>query len=292
MKKLFAFDLVILGYLGILSGIVVATRPPGMGIYLGTHALILVLLALLVTAYEKYGGRLWTFCRYWYVVPLLLVSFRELHYLVPQVHPFDDHRFDRTLASLDRRWFGDVDAFFLGAAQPLLVDLLYLCYWFYFGSLLLTAGVIYARGELGKLREYVSVIMTGFYLSYLGYLTVPAVGPHRFYPSRPPALDGWVIGRHAHRVLVSLEWEMPDAFPSGHALLSMVVILLAWRYHRPTFRGIVLPALGCVLATMALRYHYVVDVMASVALLPVVVWLGTALHRRWEGGASGMRPQA
>jgi hypothetical protein len=33
---------------------------------------------------------------------------------------------------------------------------------------------------------------------------------------------------------------------------------------------------------MGLRYHYVVDVVASVAILPAAVFAGLALHRWWE----------
>jgi hypothetical protein len=284
MKNLHAFDLVILGYLAVLSAVVVAARPEGAAIYLTYHALGAALIALLAYAHARFGGRFWTFCRYWYVVPLVLASFRELHYLVPAVHPFDDAHFDRVLGALDRRWFGDLDGGLLRAAAafPLVVDLLHVCYWFYFASMLITGGVIYARSRWGDLREYVTVLMAGFYLSYLGYLLVPAVGPHHFYPERPAALDGWILGRHAHAALMTLEWRMPDAFPSGHALMSMLVIGLAWRYDRTTFRLIAGPAAGCVVATVALRYHYLVDVLASVAILPVAFWGGTALHRAWE----------
>lgn len=284
MKKLFAFDLVVLGYLAVITGVVLAARPEGAGIYLAYHLAVLVLLALLVHAYERFGGRFWTLLRYWYVVVVVLASFRELHYLVPDVHPFDDFRYDKALAALDRRWLGDVDGFVLSLANPFFIDVLHLCYWFYFASILIPGGVLYARGEFGKLREYVSVVLTGLYLSYLGYLAVPAVGPHHFH--RPPEMDGWVLGGPLHEALIAIEWRMPDAFPSGHALMSMVVIVLAWRHHRPTFRWIVFPAGGCILATVALRYHYVVDLAASAALLPVAVALGTALHRRWEGRAA------
>ena len=45
--------------------------------------------------------------------------------------------------------------------------------------------------------------------------------------------------------------------------------------------------LGCILATVALRYHYVVDVVASVALFPVLAGAGIALHRAWEGRGAG-----
>ena len=36
--------------------------------------------------------------------------------------------------------------------------------------------VLQRRGEYGKLREYVTILLTGLFLSYLGYLAVPAVG--------------------------------------------------------------------------------------------------------------------
>ena len=279
MKKLFAFDLVVLGYVAILTAVVLAGRPEGMAVYLAYHAAVAGMIGLIVHAHGRYGGRFWTFCRYWYVVPVVLAAFRELHYLVPQVHPFEDYRFDRILAAIDRRWLGDVDGFFLSGWPHADVALLPLWYWFYFVSMVIPGAALYAAGEWKKLKEYLAVLMTGLLGSYFGYLIVPAVGPHHFYPSRPPQLDGWIVGAPLHRALMAAEWNMPDAFPSGHALLSMIVIAMAGRLHRPSFRIVILPALGCILATMALRYHYVVDVAASAALLPGIIALGTMLHR-------------
>jgi hypothetical protein len=289
MKNLHAFDFVVAGYFASISLIVIAVRPPGAWAFLAFHALVVILIALLAWAGERFGGVFWTFCRYWYVVPVVMASFRELHYLIPRVHPFDDGRWDRALAEIDRRWLGDVDGFFLSMSHPLLVDALHLCYWFYFGSMIIVGAVLYARSEWPKLREYLSVVMLGLYLSYLGYFAVPAVGPHHFFPARPPALDGWGLGAPLHRTLLWLELRMPDAFPSGHALMSMIVIILSWRFHRRTFAWVVAPAAGCILATVALRYHYVVDVAASVAILPGVVWAGTAFHRAREGKGDGAR---
>jgi hypothetical protein len=282
MKKLAAFDLVVLGYVGIVSAVVLAFRPAGTWIYLTYHAVVVGMIALILHAQERYGGKVWSFCRYWYVVPVILGAFREIHWLVPQVHPFDDNRFDRALAGLDRRCFGDVDGFFLHGWPLFTADLLHLCYWFYFVSMLIPGGVLYCARDWKKLREYLAVIMLGMFVSYLGYFVVPAVGPHHFYNPRPPQLDGILLGKWLHAAILAAEWEMPDAFPSGHALMSMIVIVMTWRLHRPTFRVVAGPALGCVLATMALRYHYVVDVLAAVALLPAVIYGGLSLHRCWD----------
>jgi len=283
--KFAAFDLVVLGYIGVVTAIVLAFRPEGSLYYLGYHALAASLVVLVVAAHERMGGRLWTFCRYWYVLFMCGAAFREMHYLIPQVHPFASHRFDRILADLDRRWFGDVDGFFL--SWPVgIYDLLHLCYWFYFISTLILGGALYARKEWDKLRQYLAVVLTGLFLSYLGYFLVPAVGPHHFLSPRPPQLNGLLVGERLHAAILAAELTMPDAFPSGHALVSMIVIVMSWRLHRPTFRIVVGPSAGCVIATMALRYHYVVDVLASVAILPAAVCAGMAINRWWETRAA------
>ena len=289
MKRLRSFDAVVLIYIGIISAIVLAARPEGAWIYLSYHAIVIVMIALVIHAHARFGGPLWTLLRYWYVVPVVLAAFRELHYLIPEVRPFNDWRFDRALAAVDARWFGDVNGFFLGAFPPVVIDVLHLCYWFYFFSMIITGAAIQRRGDYGRLSEYATIVLTALFLSYLGYFAVPAVGPHHFLHPRPAILDGWILGRPLHAALMAAEWEMPDAFPSGHALLSMVVMALAWRYHRPIFRWMAVPASGCLLATLALRYHYVVDVVASAAILPVAVWMGQSFARTWEGVLSKSR---
>jgi hypothetical protein len=283
MKKIAAFDLVNLGYIAIVSLVVIVCRPPGAWIFLACHAAVAGLLALILVQHGRRGGRFWTFCRWWYVVPFAVSAFREIHFLVPLVHNFDDRYYDQVLQSIDRRWFGDVDGFWLGRLPLPLVDLLHGCYWFYYVSLLIPGGALFRRADWAKLQEYLSVVMLSLLVSYLGYFAVPAVGPHHFLIPRPAWLDGWLLGGVMHRAVMAAELRMPDAFPSGHALMSMVVIAMSWRLHRPLFRWVLLPSLGCMVATIALRYHYVVDVAASVALFPALLLAGTLLHRGWDG---------
>ena len=59
----------------------------------------------------------------------------------------------------------------------------------------------------------------------------------------------------------------------------MLVLILSWRLHRRVFWWLLPFASGLVLATMYLRYHYVVDVLVSILLLVPCVALGRALYK-------------
>jgi hypothetical protein len=281
MRRVAAPDVATLAYAAAVTAVVLAFRPEGTWIFLAYHGLVAAMVVLIIGAHARFGGRFWTFLRHWYVLIPAMAAFREIHYLVPRIHPFADRRYDQALASLDRRFLGDVEGFCVSLANPALIDVLHVCYFLYFASLLIPGAVLFFRGELSRTREYTAVILAGLYLSYLGYFAVPAVGPHRIAPP-PVELDGWILGAHLRALVVAMEWEMPDAFPSGHTLLSLLVLIMSWRLHRRSFWILLGPAAGCIAATVILRYHYVVDLAGSLACLPAALWAGLALHRRLE----------
>ena len=242
------------------------------------------MVGLATYAHARYGGPFWEGVRYWYAIPVVLCTFRELHFLFvdPGCPPFDADGFDHILASLDHAVLGDVDAFFLSIAQPQLIDFLHVCYMSYFLLIVAPAIVPFCLGDRAGVRESMAVIVGGLYLSYLGYFLVPAVGPHHFFAERPAELDGWILGATMYDALMAMELRTPDAFPSGHTLASVTALFVAWRRHRPTFWVILVPATGLVWATMALRYHYVVDVAAALALVPVALLIGIWFNSWWE----------
>ena len=284
MKRFFAFDLIILAYLAITSLIVVVHQPLSMWNYLGYHAALVAIVFLVTAAHERYWSPFWEWVRYWYAIPVVLCSFREIHFLFvdPECPPFEARGFDSLLASIDRAVLGDVDAFFLSLAQPQFIDFLHVCYMSYFVLIVAPAIIPFFRGERAGVREAMATIVGALYLSYLGYFLVPAVGPHHFFPERPAQLDGWILGGAMYEALMAMELRTPDAFPSGHTLASVTALCVAWRRHRQTFWVILIPATGLVWATMALRYHYVVDVAAAMALVPVAFFGGILFNGWWE----------
>ena len=119
-----------------------------------------------------------------------------------------------------------------------------------------------------EFEEALFGIVLCFYLSYIGYLLVPAVGP-RF--TLTPSPDSRASSRALHYVLQEtlnrLEHNKTDAFPErpyrGRAGQSLLCVEAEenrlFRFCVP-----VVPAL--IFSTVYLRYHYVIDVIAGIAL--------------------------
>lgn len=279
-RLLLPADTAILGYFTILTGVVLAAwgRMERPLVFVGLHALVMAALVGIAYVDRATGRPAWRFVHYWIPALIVLVAFREIHYLAPQLHPFADRHWDRVLASIDARWFGDVAGLCRRLAARPVADVMQVCYWMYFAMPMILAAALWRRAELARFREVSAVYFVGWYATYLGYLAVPAVGPH-FFELRAAELDGWVCAAAFHRLLLMVEWEMPDAFPSGHALAAALTLHLAWRHDRRVFAGLAFFAVGCILATVYLRYHYVVDLAASAPLVPVSILGGRALAR-------------
>ena len=70
-----------------------------------------------------------------------------------------------------------------------------------------------------------------------------------------------------------------DCFPSMHTAGSMLMSWLCWRHARRMFWLTLPMEASTPFACVYLRYHYVVDVIAGVALFLFVVWVTPKLLR-------------
>lgn len=120
---------------------------------------------------------------------------------------------------------------------------------------------------------------TGFALVYalgtLGYALVPAAGPFFDWPLP-------TVGTHVFVILQAEASKLVtgvDVFPSLHVAASCYVLAwMIWRW-RHAWLPCGLWACGIAAATVGLRYHYLIDVIAGFALTGVVL---SAMQR---GGA-------
>lgn len=141
------------------------------------------------------------------------------------------------------------------------------------------------------------VMVAMLYLSYLGYYLVPASGPNIHNNFGPilacdvtplplyhfqSDLPGVAYARELREWMFEIQWTKRDCFPSGHTAVAVVCVVFAFRIGR--WAGLAFLPVGfmVVLSTVYLRYHYVVDVIAGVALALFCLTVMDAVHRRLE----------
>ncbi len=212
---------------------------------------------------------------------VILFTFDSMSHLTAYINPPDK---DYLLARIDSCIVGPVPGAWLAwMINPALTTVLQVCYTSYYFVPIIFCLILLLKKE----GEYFDIslfgITFGFFVSYLGYIIVPALGPRYYLEGQFThglMRDG--LARAINSTLNFLEGTNRDAFPSGHTEVVLIVLMYAWRYKR-WFFWLALPlAFGLVLATIYLRYHYIVDVIAGAALAPVCVWAADRLYAMYQ----------
>ncbi len=272
-------DRITLALLVVIVGVLavgVATGTPLLGALL-LHGALLVAYAFLVVFVTRYSEANWAdLVRGVAVIGVMFTLYTTLGHVAFDAIPWLG---DSALAYLDRALFfgrspallfaphvSDRNVEFFAFIYALFIPYLYM-------SIFL--GLI---GRPGTERE---AFVTGFALlyaaSFLGYLFVPARGPVVFQAAEFPAP---LTGGHFFDLVTSSIDRMGGphgAFPSLHVGASAFACAFDLRHNR--LRGLIyLPIVVAIgVSTIALRYHYVVDLLAGL----LFAWLAVTAVERW-----------
>jgi len=193
------------------------------------------------------------------------------------------HDRDPALIALDQRLFGFQASLALqGIISPGLTAWMAFAYFFHIINIPLVACFLYLRRDRARFREMMSGLMVVSFLGLMGYLLVPAIGP--MYTLRdqytiPLRQSLWLFDRQVD--FMDFARIRRDVFPSLHVAISFVVWLYAYRNSKKLFWIIAPFILSLWVSTLYLRYHYLIDVVAGLALAPLSYWLGNGLFRRF-----------
>jgi membrane-associated phospholipid phosphatase len=237
----------------------------------------LLFAALLVTA----GALVWwcstdasraRWCvRLAYYPVAMNAAYFALRTAVPALHP---RLYDDALQSADRALLGGNASLWLQRfAHPALTEFMSFCYVIFFPYLLFSWITYLVQPDLRLAQKFWSGFFAIYGLGFLGYLLVPAIGPHlepglaaQFTPFRGPITDlnTRIVLSGSNRV---------DCFPSLHCAISSYILFFDLRHRRWRFWLYLVPCVGLWVSTLYLRYHYFVDVLAGFALSAAALWL-------------------
>lgn len=198
---------------------------------------------------------------------------------------------DDLLIAIDRALFGgDVTVMLQPYVTPFLATFFYIAYsTYYFLPIVLGGFLWHASAE--SARRFIFTLTVAFYVSYVGYFTIPAFGPRTAQADLYTVpLATTSVARAIDRTINELEHTKLDVFPSGHTMITVVVLIVAWRRARRVFWWLLPFGVTLIVSTVYCRYHYVIDVIAGILLAFVTTPLGEKLYdslaRRSAAGAS------
>jgi hypothetical protein len=227
------------------------------------HALLLASFGLLTSAIVRYHGAAWApWARAIGTVTVMMILYSSLGRPVLSMIPW---RADAWIEAADRflfasrspahwaaRHVGDRGIEFWSAIYGFFVPFL---------SLSIFLGCV---GRPGRERSrFLAGFAVTYALAYLGYLFLPTTGPVEFLGTTPPR------GGAVHRMIVDSVASTGGnhgAFPSLHVGASSYLCLFDLRHDR--LRGLTYAPMVVLIAfsTLFLQYHYVVDLLAGVAI--------------------------
>jgi membrane-associated phospholipid phosphatase len=275
-------DLLSIVFISLLAVVTLFAFPrlPHGGWLIARYIALIAVVVIISRCAERHVAAPWTRTLHAFLpVFLVPILFNSMGNLIPWIWP---HYFDDLLIAIDFNLFGGhhptvlIERFI----HPWLTTMMQFAYISYYPMALTLGIVLYINNaKKAAFDEAIFGIILCFYLSYLGYLLVPAVGP-RFtllhLQTRDLAASQLVLA--IQDALNTLENTKTDAFPSGHTAVALMALYYAWKFHERILTALLIPAVaGLIVSTVYLRYHYVVDVIAGIALTVLTIYLAPPL---------------
>jgi membrane-associated phospholipid phosphatase len=141
---------------------------------------------------------------------------------------------------------------------------------------------LYKKKRFDDLDKVVFAYLSTYYISYIIYFFVPALGP-RFNDTLTglqtiKELDGIVLAVPIRELINFLEPNKFDAFPSLHTAILTITMLGCYYYHRKLFKIFIPVAIGILISLVYCRYHYVVDMIAGFVIALISYYVSGFLY--------------
>jgi membrane-associated phospholipid phosphatase len=282
-------------------GIVIAHSVIGEWVEMTLYRILIIVLILLLAYVEnRYKHGLINFIRISSPLLLLVIFYPET-YQVNKYFPNLDHIF----ANLEQIIFHcqPAEIFSQTANSKVFNELINLGYFAFYPLIFITLLIIYLQKK-ELFNETIFVIMASFFLFYIIFMFLPVAGPQFYFPAiGQQALDSanfYPVGHYFQthpnmevspipdaylfRELVKaaqLVGERPTgAFPSSHVGITVILLIILFKNSRRWFYYLLPVSILLFMATVYIKAHYVVDVIAGFIVSFLFFYLLTFLYKR------------
>jgi len=288
-KQFYPEDLIVLGFSPlILFGLVYFTSLSSNPDYYAiiTPAISLLVLTFFMIYQRSTSNGAVKFLRSYLHIPFYGIIFSAFQGFIHKLNPTD---YDSLLLKADLTIFGfDITRVFEPLVSKPLTELLTLSYFSYYVLPTLTFVLLYFAKDpasLLKARNYLLAIIIGWYGALVSYLALPAAGPDIAFPEHytvpltglSPLTNMYLenLGKYLRESFVR------NTFPSMHFGIILITNYFAYLFKKKYFLFCTLP-LGTLLAiaTVYLRQHYLIDLVGSLPVAALSIYLANRIIRR------------
>ena len=239
-----------------------------------------LLFALRVSSERRVMGRVSSVLHDFSPVLFVILIYQSLGDLIQHLRP----DIDVALIKIDHALFGVHPTLWLERfIVPWFTDVMSVAYGSYYFLPVILILTLYLSGRKKEFETAIFVLLFGYYVSYIGYILFPAIGPrYTLSHLQTVPLEGSFITDFVRDILNSWEHNKRDCMPSGHTQIALTVLVLSFRFQRRLFYAYVPIVSGLILSTLYLRYHYVIDVFVGSALAITCVPVASVLWEGWK----------
>ncbi len=267
-------DWLLLGYLSALIVALIFGKGHGRLVCIervtGDLVVYLLVLAVVRLPLLRWGSTASSLLYRFTVLATLLGSFFQLREILPAVSPWAD---DANIYAFDLQVFGvEPSVWFDRFVSPATTEWFAFFYFFYF--LILTIHVLpmlFGQQDVRVMGQFAVGMLLVFTTAHILYMVVPGWGPYWYLRGTfQHELRGGAFWRLV-REAVDAGGAQKDIFPSLHTAAPTYLAIFSFRHRRLTpfkysWPVIAFFATQIIVATMFLRWHYLVDVGAGLIL--------------------------
>ena len=267
-------------YQAAISGLILAFAPgiawPYLVLAVGAAGALMAMERVLRHRSEITGAA----ARLGYFAVFLPTSYLQLKAIIPAVHP---RPLDATLRAIDQTIFGaDPTMAIQHLTHPLATEILQIAYMTYYLFPLVLPILLLRKRRILETEEFAFAMLLCYYVTFLGYIAVPASGPVVMI-EHEVELTGLFLGGHLYHLVLRVDAHRFDCFPSGHAAVAILVAAYAWKLAPRRVAGfLTVDAALIIVATVYMRYHYVIDLPAGAAVAVGSYLLARHIYRPVE----------
>ncbi len=242
------------------------------------------------------------FVRDWSPFIILLAMYENTLYLVARVN----HRlFDPYMFHLDKLIFGGhLDLWLQQFIRPGLTEWMSFNYDALYFYPVVIGMILYFMRRKRHFRNFMMAFIIAGWLGFIGYLIFPVIGPGNYYQNVYTVDLGATNGAQVIAAQHSLDKDKDmtflriarmindkqsyagyiprNCFPSMHTAWAVISMIYSFLYLPLLFVFILIPLLSLILATIYLRFHYMVDVLAGTLLAVLTVTIIPRFDLWWQ----------